>query len=56
MSLTLSPSTEARLIAKAQELGISVDALLESLIPQTPPSLKKPGERKNWICRVGLSE
>ena len=32
MSLDISPKTEARLAAKAQEQGLSIDALLERLL------------------------
>jgi hypothetical protein len=35
MSLDISPKTEARLVARAQELGLSVDALLEWLLNDT---------------------
>ena len=32
MTLDISPQTEARLAAKAQEVGLSVEALIESFI------------------------
>ncbi len=37
MTLDISPETQARLIAKAQEQGLSVDALLERLINDSGP-------------------
>jgi hypothetical protein len=41
MSLDISPETEARLAARAQEQGLSIDALLERLLKDAdglPPS------------------
>jgi hypothetical protein len=35
MSLEISPEIEARLLAKARELGLSVDALLQFLLGGT---------------------
>jgi hypothetical protein len=32
MGLDISPKTEARLVSKAQERGLSIDALLECLL------------------------
>jgi hypothetical protein len=48
MSLDISPKTEARLAAKAQEQGISIEALLEQLLkdadilPATPSNGAAP--------------
>jgi hypothetical protein len=35
MGLDISPKTEARLVSKAQEQGLSVDAFLERLLNDT---------------------
>jgi hypothetical protein len=35
MHLEISPKTEARLVSKAQEQGLSVDAFLERLLNET---------------------
>jgi hypothetical protein len=35
----LKPETEARLLAKAQEQGVSVDALLQQLMNEGEPAL-----------------
>jgi hypothetical protein len=37
MSLDISPKTEALLVAKAREKGLSIDALLERLIIDAAP-------------------
>ena len=37
MSLDITPETAVRLIARAQEHGLSVDALLRSLLHIAPP-------------------
>ena len=37
MSLDISPKTEALLVAKAREKGLSIDALLERLIIDAGP-------------------
>jgi hypothetical protein len=46
MSIEISRETEARLLAEARRLGISVDALLEQFIDEraalTQPSRRKP--------------
>jgi hypothetical protein len=40
MTFHIKPETEARLLAKAQEQGVSIDALLEQLMNETeaPPA------------------
>ena len=35
MTLDISSETEARLVARARELGLSIDALLEQLLDDT---------------------
>jgi hypothetical protein len=37
MSLDISPKTQARLAAKAQEKSISIEALIERLLNETGP-------------------
>jgi hypothetical protein len=46
MSLDLSPVTEARLLAKARERGLSVDEFVESLIDQPVAPSEVPKDRK----------
>jgi hypothetical protein len=55
MNLEISSETEARLLEKARQMGLSVDALLQSLLSNTGGAQGEEGVREIPAWDLGVS-